>query len=183
MSPEGAPPDHPLLEGGRHGVEELRPYGFILREPGSGTRAAMANFFADHGFEPRISMEMASNETIKQAVMAGLGLSFLSLHTIGLELQHGLVAVLSVEGTPVVRAWNCVHTLSKVLSPAAEAFRQFIVKNGEASLSAQFARYLPAVPPKADAPRPARQPPRGAAPPRRAVRSATTSTRKTGKRS
>ena len=104
-------------------------------------------------------MEMSSNETIKQAVMAGLGLSFLSLHTIGLELQHGLVSVLAVEGTPVVRAWNCVHTLSKVLSPAAEAFRQFIVKNGEASLSAQFERHLPAPPDSADAARgPRRRP-------------------------
>jgi len=148
-----APPDHPLLEGGPHSVEALRPFGFILREPGSGTRAAMANFFADHGFEPRISMEMASNETIKQAVMAGLGLSFLSLHTIGLELQHQLVAVLSVQGTPVVRAWNCVHTLSKMLSPAAEAFRLFVLRHGEASLSAQFARYLPEAPAKADAAR------------------------------
>ena len=142
-----------MLEGGPHSVEALRPFGFILREPGSGTRAAMANFFADHGFEPRISMEMASNETIKQAVMAGLGLSFLSLHTIGLELQHQLVAVLAVEGTPVVRAWNCVHTLSKMLSPAAEAFRLFVLRHGEASLSAQFARYLPEAPAKADAAR------------------------------
>jgi hypothetical protein len=98
-------------------------------------------------------MEMASNETIKQAVMAGLGLSFLSLHTIGLELQHELVAVLAVEGTPVVRAWNCVHTLSKMLSPAAEAFRLFVLRHGEASLSAQFARYLPEAPAKADAAR------------------------------
>ena len=182
-----APPDHPLVEGGPHTLDALRPFGFILREPGSGTRAAMANFFADRGFEPRISMEMASNETIKQAVMAGLGLSFLSLHTIGLELQHGLVAVLAVEGTPVVRAWNCVHTLSKVLSPAAEAFRQFIVKNGEASLSAQFARYLPAAPAKADASRAARRGraaarnPR-ATPPRRAAASAARSTRPKGKR-
>jgi hypothetical protein len=98
-------------------------------------------------------MEMASNETIKQAVMAGLGLSFLSLHTIGLELQHGLVGVAAVEGTPVVRAWNCVHTLSKMLSPAAEAFRMFVLRHGEASLSAQFGRYLPAAPAKADAAR------------------------------
>jgi hypothetical protein len=150
-----------LLEGGPHSIEMLRPYGFILREPGSGTRAAMANFFSDHGFEPRISMEMASNETIKQAVMAGLGLSFLSLHTMGLELQHELIAVLAVEGTPVVRAWNCVHTLSKMLSPAAEAFRMFVLRQGEASLSAQFARYLPSPPANADA---ARAPRRARAP-------------------
>ena len=76
---------------------------FIVREHGSGTRAAMEEFFAEHRFEPRIAMEMSSNETIKQAVMAGMGLSFLSLHTIGLELRSGLIAVLDVEGPPVMR--------------------------------------------------------------------------------
>ena len=54
---------------------------FIVREHGSGTRVAMESFFAERRFAPRITMEMSSNETIKQALMAGMGLSFLSLHT------------------------------------------------------------------------------------------------------
>jgi DNA-binding transcriptional LysR family regulator len=62
-------------------------YPLIVREPASGTRALMDRFFQDQRVEPRIAMEMPSNETIKQAVMAGMGLSFLSLHTLGLELQ------------------------------------------------------------------------------------------------
>jgi DNA-binding transcriptional LysR family regulator len=81
---------------------------------------------------------MASNESIKQAVMAGMGLSFLSLHTLRLELSSNLIAVLDIEGTPVVRAWNCVHTLSKILSPAAEAFRYFVLERGESYLAEQF---------------------------------------------
>ena len=81
-------------------------------------------------------MEMSSNETIKQAVMAGMGLSFLSLHTIGLEVRSGLMHVLDVEGTPVMRMWNIVRLQSKVLSPAAEAFRYFIIERGEAHLVA-----------------------------------------------
>ena len=91
-------------------------------------------------------MEMASNETIKQAVMAGIGLSFLSLHTLGLELDNKLIAILDVEGTPIVRAWNVVHMLSKLLSPAAEAFRYFVLERGEGYLAENFGRHLPLAP-------------------------------------
>jgi LysR family transcriptional regulator, low CO2-responsive transcriptional regulator len=129
------PPTTPLLQFGHPTVESLRPYGFIVRENGSGTRAAMEAFLEKHRVQPQVVMEMSSNETIKQAVMAGMGLSFLSLHTIGLERQHGLIAVLDVEGTPIVRAWNVVHNLSKVLSPAAEAFRYFMLERAEAQLA------------------------------------------------
>ena len=129
--------DHPLLKVGHPSVESLQPYGFILRERGSGTRAAMENFLAGR-LEPRVVMEMSSNETIKQAVMAGMGISFLSLHTIGLELEHRLIATVDVEGTPVLRAWNVVHTLSKLLSPAAEAFRYFMLERAESHLASKY---------------------------------------------
>lgn len=122
------PPGHPVLRAGHPPVTALAPYPFIVREPGSGTRQAMERFFADRRFEPRITMEMGSNETIKQAVMAGMGISFLSLHTVGLELRTGLLQRVDVEGTPLVRQWNLVHLQSKVLSPAAEAFRYFVLE-------------------------------------------------------
>jgi DNA-binding transcriptional LysR family regulator len=137
-----APTDHPLLRIGHPTVASMQPYGFILRERGSGTRAAMEKFFAATRFEPRVTMEMSSNETIKQAVMAGMGLSFLSLHTIGLELDNKLIAVLDVEGTPIVRAWNVVHTLSKLLSPAAEAFRYFMLEQAESHLADKYGQFL-----------------------------------------
>jgi LysR family transcriptional regulator, low CO2-responsive transcriptional regulator len=139
-----AAPSHPLARPeGELQVEALRAHEFIVREAGSGTRAAMESFFSDARFEPRIAMEMSSNETIKQAVMAGMGVSFLSLHTLELELQKGLLVVLDVEGSPVLRAWNVVHTLSKILSPAAEAFRYFMLERGEAFLAQHFAAHLP----------------------------------------
>jgi LysR family transcriptional regulator, low CO2-responsive transcriptional regulator len=137
-----APTDHPLLKVGHPSVESLRPYGFILREPGSGTRAAMTKFLDSFHLEPHVVMEMTSNETIKQAVMAGMGLSFLSLHTIGLELEQQLIATLDVEGTPIIRAWNVVHTQSKLLSPAAEAFRYFMLERGESHFAEKFGRLL-----------------------------------------
>ncbi len=133
-----APVDHPLAHAGHVPAALLREYDFIVREQGSGTRAALEKFLADEHVELRVIMEMASNETIKQAVMAGMGLSFLSLHTIGLELSNQLMTVLDVEGAPVVRAWNVVHTQSKLLSPAAEAFRYFVLERGEAYLAESF---------------------------------------------
>ena len=139
-----APPDHPLLRLGHPPAEALAPYPFIVREQGSGTRSAMDAFFREHRVEPRLQMELASNETIKQSVRAGMGLSFLSLHTVGLELRTGLLAWVEVEGTPVLRSWNLVHPLSKLLSPAAEAFRYFVLEEGEADLRAHDAPLLAA---------------------------------------
>ena len=125
------PAKHPLLSAGPVPVSALEGLRFIVREPGSGTRDAMEVFFSERRFVPRITMDMASNETIKQAVIAGMGLSFLSLHTVGLEVRCGLLGVLDIEGAPVMRTWNVVRLQSKVLSPAAEAFRYFILEEGE----------------------------------------------------
>ena len=133
---------HPLARERDISPHALRPYGFVMREPGSGTRAALEAFLREARVEPRVVMEMRSNASIKQVVMADLGLSFVSLHTLGLELDHGLIAVLDVQGAPVVRGWNVVHTLSKLLSPAAEAFRYFMLERGESFLAEQFGRHL-----------------------------------------
>ena len=133
-----ASPMHPLAGESGLRAEDLRQQLFIVREPGSGTRSAMESFFSQARLQPRYSMELQSNDAIKQAVMANLGLGFLSLHTIALELQTRKLCVLQVNGAPLVRAWNVVHTLSKFLSPAAEAFRYFVLEHAETDLAAQF---------------------------------------------
>lgn len=127
---------HRLARLGHASVDALQGQPMIVREHGSGTRSTMEKFLAEHRVEPRITMEMSSNETIKQAVMAGMGLSFLSLHTIGLELRAGLLQVLDIEHTPVMRTWNLVRLQSRVLSPAAEAFRYFLLEHAEPWLAA-----------------------------------------------
>ncbi len=141
-----APVDHPLLRIGHPTVASLLPYAFVVREHGSGTRAVFDDFFQRQRAEPHLAMELPSNEAVKQAVMAGLGLGLLSLHTLGLELEHGLIARLDVEGTPIVRAWHVVHTLAKLLSPAAEAFRYFVLEHGEAFLAKRYGALLPLAP-------------------------------------
>lgn len=162
---------------------------FIVREPGSGTRAAMEQFFREHRIAPPRVMETTSNETIKQAVIANMGLAFLSLHTTGLEQHNGLLVVLDVVGLPMVRRWHIVHMQGKPLSPAAEALRYFVLEHGAALINAQFsegagatelrgaldptdARTLPpAAAVSAPAPAPASSPPVGAQrPPEPALR-------------
>jgi len=133
-----APPSHPLAAARRIPLKSLADETFLVREQGSGTRSSMERFFAERGFVPKIGNVMSSNETIKQAVMAGMGVSFLSLHTIGLERRAGLLAVPDVEGLPVLKRWYVVNTLSKTLSPAAEAFRYFILEEGERFLAQEY---------------------------------------------
>lgn len=132
--------DHPFTRTGRVPAEALLREGFIMREEGSGTRAALDEYMQAHHISARVVMQMSSNEAIKQAVMAGMGVSLLSLHTIGLELDHGLIATPDVEGLPVMRRWHVVNTLSRTLSPAAEAFRYFMLERGESFLAEHFPR-------------------------------------------
>lgn len=111
---------------------------FIVRETGSGTRAALEAFLSAHHLQPVFAMEMNSTEAIKQAVMAGMGVALLSLHTVGLEREHGLIAVPAVEGLPLVRRWHLVNAAGRLLSPAAEAFRYFMLERGESFLAESF---------------------------------------------
>lgn len=127
-----AAPDHPLAGRRRLPLEALAGETFIIRERGSGTRAAMEHVFAERAFRARETMEMSSNETIKQAVMAGMGIAFLSTHTIGLELRAGRLVLLAVSGLPVMREWYVIHRRGKRLSPAAQAFKSFLLEQGAA---------------------------------------------------
>ena len=130
-----AAPDHPLARRRRVAAADLAAETFLVREPGSGTRAAFERFVRSARVHAARTVEMRSNETIKQAVMAGMGIAFLSGHAVGLELAAGYLAVLPVEGLPVHREWNVVHREGKVLSPAATAFRAFVLEEGGAFLA------------------------------------------------
>jgi DNA-binding transcriptional LysR family regulator len=122
--------DHPLARRRRIALKSLARESFIIREQGSGTRASMEHVFRERAVPFRASMEVSSNETIKQAVMAGMGISFISSHTIGLEVQTRRLAVLDVVGLPVVRDWYVIHLREKILSPIAAAFRGYLLENG-----------------------------------------------------
>lgn len=119
---------HPLAGRERLSINDLAGETLIVRESGSGTRSAMEEFFKQHASAPRIGMEMGSNEAIKQAVVAGLGISFISQHTLGLELAAGRLVILKVDGMPVIRHWFLVRHKSKRLTPALGAFWDFVLE-------------------------------------------------------
>jgi DNA-binding transcriptional LysR family regulator len=124
-------PAHHRLAGRRNvPLRELAQESFLMREPGSGTRMSMEKTFEDRGVPYRVGMEISSNETIKQAVMAGLGVSLLSIHTVGLELGAGRLVVLDVAGLPIMRDWYVIHLRDKRLTPVATALKEFLLANG-----------------------------------------------------
>ncbi|MGD0503281.1 MAG: LysR substrate-binding domain-containing protein [Steroidobacteraceae bacterium] len=134
--------DHPFTRMEIVPARALSEEAFIVRERGSGTRAALDEYMHAHQGTLHVAMQMSSNEAIKQAVMAGMGVSLLSLHTLGLELNHNLIATPDTEDLPVMRRWHVVNNLAKTLSPPAEAFRYFILERGEAFLAEHFSKEI-----------------------------------------
>lgn len=126
-----APPSHPLARKHRIKPSQLAQEAFLLREPGSGTRGVVERFFASYRIRPPSSMEMDTNEAIKQSVQAGMGLGIISRHSIELELETGRLAILDAEHFPIVRHWYIVHRKNKRLSGAAQAFKKFLLEEAE----------------------------------------------------
>ena len=138
-----ASPTHPLADKRRIPLKQLATENFLIREEGSGTRASMEHVFRERGIPLRVAMEVSSNETIKQAVMAGMGISFLSAHTVGLELTAGKIVILDVTGLPIMRDWYVIHLREKRLSPIPAAFRAFLLARGAGIIHAAVGADLP----------------------------------------
>ena len=112
--------DHPFAGRANVSPREILAAPFIAREPGSGTRMLSDRFL--YGFdsgEPAELIEMPSNETIKQAVIAGLGIAILSRHTVTEELRSGRLVAVRAPGLPVVRKWFMLHAAEKPPTGAA----------------------------------------------------------------
>ena len=122
--------DHRLARRRRIHLDDLAAEPFFVREHGSGTRNAMEQVFSQQAFEPRDSIEIGTNEGIKQAVMTGLGLGFVSLDTVVAELAAARLRVLPVVGMPVLRQWFVVHRKAKQLSQPALGFKSYLLAHG-----------------------------------------------------
>lgn len=138
-----APPGHALAHERQISMQVLAHEPFIVREHGSDTRLAMDELMEECGVKFNITMEIQSTETIKQAVIAKMGVSFLSAHTVGQELERGQLVVLDVEGFPVMRRWHIVHHRNKRLPPVAVAFKEFLLHEGAALIDRLVGRPVP----------------------------------------
>jgi DNA-binding transcriptional LysR family regulator len=126
-----APPDHPLAKQKRLSLKQLAQEHWVMREAGSGTRKAIEDLFHQQGLDIRPRLELGSNEAIKQAILAGLGISALSCHTLTLH-QPGQFAVLDAEGFPIQRYWYAVYPAGRRISVVAQAFLDFLLSQREA---------------------------------------------------
>lgn len=117
-------PEHPLLSKQNNTVKDIKKETLITREQGSGTRMTIERIT---GLNFNSNIEINSNEAIIEAVQAGLGIGFVSEHTVKLELKNNIIRKLEVNKFPIVRHWHVVHHSSRKLSPIAKDFRQFII--------------------------------------------------------
>jgi LysR family transcriptional regulator, low CO2-responsive transcriptional regulator len=122
-----AAPSHPLAALASVPLQRMVQETLVVREPGSGTRAAMERHLAALQVAYRPGCECGTNEALKQAVRAGLGLGVVSAQTIELELLARCLVVLPVEGFPIVRQWYVVHRTHKRLTDAARTFREMLL--------------------------------------------------------
>jgi LysR family transcriptional regulator, low CO2-responsive transcriptional regulator len=130
-----APPEHRLAGVKGLARSDLKDEAFLFREVGSGTRSLFEDFIGETTIRRvQMGIELGSNETIKQAVMAGLGIALISAHTIAAEVAYGRLVCLDVEDLPIVRHWYALNRTDRTLSPAARAFREFAAEHGSSFL-------------------------------------------------
>jgi len=127
-----AAPDHPLAGENNISLQRLAHEPWLMREKGSGTRIAIERRFAEHGITLYPRLELGSSEAIKQAILAGLGISALSRHALSLN-QPGQFAVLDVEGFPILRHWYAVYPAGRQLSVVARAFLDYLLGRNDAA--------------------------------------------------
>jgi LysR family transcriptional regulator, low CO2-responsive transcriptional regulator len=121
-----APARHPLAGKRRIPLKRVVQEPFLMRETGSGTRAATERLFAEHNLKLNVRMELGSNEAIKQAIVGGLGVAVLSRHTLALDAPMGQLAILDVENFPIVRHWYVAYPSGKQLSVVARTFIDYL---------------------------------------------------------
>ncbi|MBN9672966.1 LysR family transcriptional regulator [Roseibium aggregatum] len=131
-----AEPGHPLARGQQAEVQDILSQHFIMREPGSGTRILAMRFLDRIGDgQPFTYTEMESNESIKQAVIAGLGIALISAHTVIEELKSKRLSLLRADSLPIIRHWFVLHRSDITPNPALSRVLDYIRANGEALLA------------------------------------------------
>ncbi|MBR9843602.1 MAG: LysR family transcriptional regulator [Rhodobacteraceae bacterium] len=122
---------HPLAGKKNIPLARIAEENVIRREVGSGTRKAVERLFQERGLSRRTHMEFDDSEAIKQGVISGLGIGFLSIHALRLELASGEIAVLDVEGFPLHRRWYAAHRKEKRLTGAARTFLEYLLQDSD----------------------------------------------------
>jgi DNA-binding transcriptional LysR family regulator len=126
-----APTDHPLAGETNVSFARFAAEPLLMRERGSGTRLATEQVFALHGARPNVRMELGSSESIKEAMLAGLGVSLLYRCSLGFDIESRRLTVIDVEGLPYDGHWHVIHAPAKRLSSVARTFVEFATKEAQ----------------------------------------------------
>jgi len=121
-----AHPDNELLTKKKISIKDLNKETLLTREIGSGTRITIERFT---GLDFNSDIQINSNEAIVEAVQAGLGIGFVSKHSVNLQLKNNIIKQLDVAPFPIIRQWHIVHHAEAELSPIARRFKQFVIEN------------------------------------------------------
>jgi len=119
-------PDNELLTKKKISIKDLNKETLLTREIGSGTRITIERFT---GLDFSSDIQINSNEAIVEAVQAGLGIGFVSKHSVSLQLKNNIIKQLNVAPFPIIRQWHIVHHAEAELSPIARRFKQFVIDN------------------------------------------------------
>ena len=119
-------------------LKDLNKSLFIFREPGSATRLAMEKYLVKHKIVIEKEMELTSNEAVKQAIIAGLGISIMPIIGIKNELQNGDLQIIEMTDFPLETNWNLIWLKSKNLSLVAKAFKKHLEENKEKIIKQHF---------------------------------------------
>lgn len=122
-------------------------YPLIYREEGSATRTAMELFLQNRNISARMKLQLTSNEAVKQALIAGLGISIMPLIGLKNELERGELKIIPIKGLPITTDWRLVWLKNKPLTPVAKAFLDFIQVKKEAIFENSFSWILTIHPP------------------------------------
>jgi len=147
-------PRHPLLHKETVTLADIAENNLLVRERGSGTRAAVERLYEEKGAALAIGSELSSNEAIKQMTAAGLGVAFLSVHACTLELKNRLLGVLAVPGSVVQGDWHVMHKEGRTMPTVAASFHEFMVQHGQQVISDELENLAWSEPVAAPAPGP-----------------------------
>jgi len=135
-----ASPENPLSNAKNISAQQLKKESILAREPGSGTRIVLEQFFASHNINTPELQEFSSNEAIKQGVIANMGIAFISAHTIHLETNAQLLSILDVDTMPTMKSWFVTYLKNRHINPASHAFKTFMEQHASKLMDTIFTK-------------------------------------------
>ncbi|OYU80635.1 MAG: LysR family transcriptional regulator [Flavobacterium sp. BFFFF1] len=113
----------------------------IFREDGSGTRQTMEQYLLRNNIPVHKKLQLTSNEALKQALLAGIGISIMPLIGLKNELNNGELKIIPTKNLPIRTTWSLIWPKAKKHGPVAEAYLQYLRENKQTIVDERFGWY------------------------------------------